>query len=665
MNNNRFIIIVPFYNVEKWIKYNIRSIKKQKYTNFKCILIDDISTDDTVSIVESEIFNDDRFILIKNKEKKFALQNIVEAIDFADCSDEDIIVTLDGDDWLHSPSVFEYLNLFYQKKNCWITYGSYVEYPNKNVGKFAKQIPNEVIFNNTFRESPWTASHLRTFKFHLWNQIKRQDLLDSEGKFYRMTWDLAFMFPMLEMAGERSCYIDELLYVYNVSNPLNDHKVDNSYQVRLEKEIRSKPKYERISTKSNALKLMTWNRFDIAAKTFLAEMYKRNIENEFAEEMYLQHLKVWNDFHEKDPPKNTPQDFLSSFKTTFNSIEDHGFRKEDGMIPTLSQLAINGAHRIACCVVLDKNLQTKQARAGDGQLDCSFEYFKEKRNFVSTGLAEVYCDEMALEFCRRKDNLYTISLFPSHKVNIKDLTEIIKKNSKIIYKKEVELNKNGSFNYVKNLYDGEGWAGAKQQGFPGVREKRDLCFRFNEKLCVVLIEEDDFSKLTKLKDTIRKVCNVGKHSVHINDTQEETWRIASSVFNENSIHFLNNANTLKSLPNFEKLFKIYKESILKRIDFHEFCVDASSVLSSYGLRDCRDLDFLYSKKYVNITPDINCHNEEEKHYSKSRHEIIFNPRNHFYYSGVKFASLDTMIEMKENRDEIKDRKDVELMRNIK
>jgi len=160
------------------------------------------------------------------------------------------------------------------------------------------------------------------------------------------------------------------------------------------------------------------------------------------------------------------------------------------------------------------------------------------------------------------------------------------------------------------------------------------------------------------------MCNVGKHSVHINDTQEETWKIVSSVFNGNSIHFLNNANILKSLPNFEKYFNLYKKSILNRKDFHDFCVDASAVLSSYGLRDCRDLDFLHNNNQPDIATGINCHNKEEVYYKQGRHEIIHNPRNHFYYCGIKFASLNIVKEMKLFRAEEKDLYDCELMENF-
>jgi hypothetical protein len=67
-----------------------------------------------------------------------------------------------------------------------------------------------------------------------------------EGKFFIMAWDLAIMFPMLEMSGEKFKCIDEILYIYNDDNPLNDFKVNLQLQLNLDKFIRSKEKYNRI-----------------------------------------------------------------------------------------------------------------------------------------------------------------------------------------------------------------------------------------------------------------------------------------------------------------------------------------------------------------------------------------------------------------------------------
>jgi len=61
-----------------------------------------------------------------------------------------------------------------------------------------------------------------------------------------MAWDLAFMFPMLEMAQERHCFISDILYVYNNDNPINDHKVDTPLQLSTDRYIRQKNRYSRI-----------------------------------------------------------------------------------------------------------------------------------------------------------------------------------------------------------------------------------------------------------------------------------------------------------------------------------------------------------------------------------------------------------------------------------
>ena len=53
----------------------------------------------------------------------------------------------------------------------------------------------------------WMASHLRTFRHDLWLKIEDSDLRDNDGNYYPTTWDLAIMFPMLEMAGLRQVYM--------------------------------------------------------------------------------------------------------------------------------------------------------------------------------------------------------------------------------------------------------------------------------------------------------------------------------------------------------------------------------------------------------------------------------------------------------------------------
>tara|TARA_R110002110_G_scaffold240307_2_gene456508 strand:+ start:1120 stop:1875 length:756 start_codon:yes stop_codon:yes gene_type:complete len=244
-SENRFIILTPLYNVQEWIKFCIRSVKVQKYQNYNHYLINDISTDNTSEVIQKEIEGVDNFNLINNEDKKYALKNIEDTLEQINPNDEDIIVILDGDDWLASPNVFSTLSEIYNKEDCWMTYGSYVEYPSNTKGKFAKQIPDNVIRERSYREAEWMSSHLRTFKYKLWKKIDKNDFIFSQtGKHIKAAWDLAFVFPMLEMAGHRAKYVEDVLYIYNRQNPLNEDKINHPVQLSEEREVRLKDKYD-------------------------------------------------------------------------------------------------------------------------------------------------------------------------------------------------------------------------------------------------------------------------------------------------------------------------------------------------------------------------------------------------------------------------------------
>lgn len=243
--DNKFIIITPLYNVEKWINYCLTSVIRQKYSNYEHYVVDDLSTDNTNSLIQKKLEKSERLRLITNTEKKYALKNIHDTLESIDVQDDDIVVILDGDDWLASPDVLEYLNEFYNTNDCWMTYGSYAEYPSGERGKFSKNIPDIIINSSTYRQSDWMSSHLRTFRYKLWKKINKQDFINPDtGKFIKAAWDLAFVFPMLEMAGKKAMYVDEVLYIYNRQNPLNEDKVDHSKQLREERYVRSKKKYK-------------------------------------------------------------------------------------------------------------------------------------------------------------------------------------------------------------------------------------------------------------------------------------------------------------------------------------------------------------------------------------------------------------------------------------
>ena len=210
-------------------------------------MIDDLSDDKSANIAALYTADDDRFTLIQNEDKKYALGNIADTINsIEDISDDDIIILLDGDDWLPSNKVLSHLEKVYSDSDCLMTYGSYVYSPNGQKGVEPSEYPTDVIENNTYRTDQWRASHLRTFKHKVWKEINQDDLKNEDG-YYKVAYDQAIMLPLLEMCGPKAQYIPEIMHVYNRINPLNVDKTKQQEQFKTAQEIRSKAPYKRIS----------------------------------------------------------------------------------------------------------------------------------------------------------------------------------------------------------------------------------------------------------------------------------------------------------------------------------------------------------------------------------------------------------------------------------
>jgi glycosyltransferase involved in cell wall biosynthesis len=241
---NNIKVITPFYNPGEFLETCVNTLMSQKYDNFKVLFVDDCSTDGSF---EKLPHDNEKAVIIKNETRKTALENIHDAI-MNHCDPDDIVVLVDGDDWLPNKNVLSYINDFYNQNDCWIMYGQ----ANWTDGRrgFASAYSAEEFKN--IRKSPFRVSHLRTFKAGLYQKIKEQDsefscMKDSNGDFYKMTYDVAIMFPILEMAGaEKVAFNDTILYIYNRNNPISDDKVNQQLQWNIHTEISNKKSFNKI-----------------------------------------------------------------------------------------------------------------------------------------------------------------------------------------------------------------------------------------------------------------------------------------------------------------------------------------------------------------------------------------------------------------------------------
>jgi glycosyltransferase involved in cell wall biosynthesis len=240
--NNRLSIVVPFYNPGAFLEKCVATLLSQKYDNFKIIFIDDCSSDGSWDLLPHDEAN---VLCIRNTERKTALENIHYAI-MNHCQPDDIVVLVDGDDWLPHKKVLTEINDIYNREGCKVMYGQ-AAWTDGRRG-FARAYDKETFAN--LRRTPFFVSHIRTFRANLYHEIGEQDptfscMKDADGNFYRMTYDVAILFPIMEIAGFENLYFnDTILYIYNRSNPISDDRVNQDLQTQIHHEISKKTPFK-------------------------------------------------------------------------------------------------------------------------------------------------------------------------------------------------------------------------------------------------------------------------------------------------------------------------------------------------------------------------------------------------------------------------------------
>lgn len=175
-----FCIIVPSFNNAKNFRYeyNLQSIFNQDYSNYRVVIVDDASTDNTTALIKHFLKKNknlaSKVVLITNKKQMTAVPNIHMAIT-KHCKPNEIGFFVDGDDELVGKKVFKVFNAIYQSKKPSVAYSISLEYwvyDNFIKDGWSKPYTDEEKTNNLYRDVPQKISHLRSFRIDLYLQIK-------------------------------------------------------------------------------------------------------------------------------------------------------------------------------------------------------------------------------------------------------------------------------------------------------------------------------------------------------------------------------------------------------------------------------------------------------------------------------------------------------------
>jgi len=388
---NDFKVIIPTYNASAWIKKCIDSLKMQTYRNFEAIIINDCSTDNTRAIIEQEIKTDLRFKLINNAARSCALENTIKGINYICKDDEDIIVIVDGDDWLAEEDVFGYLNTAYQE-DIWTTWGNFkLASTNKMLTVTGTTTPWADDFKGKFIRKElerFLFAHLRTYKYFLFKKIKDQDLKDKNGKYFTVSGDVIIALPIIEMAGEKHRKnIQKIMYCYNDMNQLNDTLLHGKEQSNIFDIARmNMPPYTELGDNRTAIPVidcLIWTK----DRAMQVDLLLRSIHD-----MFPQVHKVWVRYDYSSANYEKSYIRLIQKKYGINIEYIHKTTCEPDTKYILTQINNDKVPYILCCV--DDDVFIRPINDMDSLISC----FEEEVTAISLRLSE----DITYNYCQNK-----------------------------------------------------------------------------------------------------------------------------------------------------------------------------------------------------------------------------------------------------------------------
>lgn len=248
-----FCIISPTYKAGNYGILSAESVLNQKYSNWHLHIIDDNSPDNSHEILKEYLAkqtHNGKITLEKNSTNVGALANYMKIKKY--CNDEEVVIILDGDDYLFSKHTLSILNHEYVKNDYWMIFSRYISLANgfkSTKGFYSEKDINE----NLFRSYSFNFGHIRSFKAWLFNKINLNDLKDSEGHFYRTSTDSVIYYPMAEMTpfSKIKKLTNPIFHAYNNIRNDNVYKVNGAKQRQVFCETIVKPRYGKIKSKNS------------------------------------------------------------------------------------------------------------------------------------------------------------------------------------------------------------------------------------------------------------------------------------------------------------------------------------------------------------------------------------------------------------------------------
>ncbi|BAY84269.1 glycosyltransferase involved in cell wall biogenesis [Calothrix parasitica NIES-267] len=166
-------VIVPAYNVSKYIPEALASLEKQTFSDFEVLVVDDGSTDDTAAVVQKFCQRDTRFHLLQkpngglSSARNYGIRH----------ARGEYIALLDGDDIYHRDKIATHIARLYDKPDVGVVYSASQTIRDDGKPTFIS------LSGKPVHSNPLLALLCKNFVGHGSNAVFRRCLIDEVGGF--------------------------------------------------------------------------------------------------------------------------------------------------------------------------------------------------------------------------------------------------------------------------------------------------------------------------------------------------------------------------------------------------------------------------------------------------------------------------------------------------
>ena len=420
--------------------------------------------------------------------------------------------------------------------------------------------------------------------------------------------------------------------------------------------------------------LFHYRRLDLIIKYLFARNIWEKRNNKNIESLYARHIfmrtggkEPINEFG--NTRKDTLEEYIESVSHLLKSISHSGFDSSHAVPVSSSGLLYNGAHRIACCQVLDQDVYARIA--GDEGSTFDFEWFNsngftlDDKLRILKGFIEIHPERSAIMLVYQpvREHLGQIKVLISKKLDIVGEVVLSFEDQYIAF-----------INLLLEIYAYSNHSYSKKANHDTIVAKAELLRSWPLTVTILLITNQDKSKkseihevLSNVKKDIRKfmdhiISEDVFSTVHTSSSPAECRHMADILLSPNNLKYLKMRMQCGATGSFLDLCREAKEILpLHFIEQKDICVVGSGGLGVFGLEnEIKDIDFIltsnvrakFGSDAMKFSTRVDMarqgyYTKIEEKGNKLTDDIIINDHDlHFMFNGLKFLNLELIKQRK-------------------